>query len=156
MPTNKKEYIIYNCFMITFMVLLMSGYNLILSLGFKLEVIKLVWLGFPLGFVIAFFCEAVLVGRGAMFLAGRVLRDEHSLLKKRAVISFFIVLGMAGFMSVYGAIMGAGVYNLSLSLWFKMYCMNFIVAYPLAFLGGFLVTWVFRNAFPVGTIVVNS
>ena len=154
MPTNKREYILYNCFMVFYMVFFMSFYNITFALGFSWDALKQTWLGMPLSFVIAFTCESLIAGRLSMKLTGKVLRYEVSFLKKRAVMSFFIVICMASLMSVYGAVMSVGFAGVSFHLWLRMVVMNFIVAYPLAFFGGPIVLFVFRKVFPHGTIVV--
>ena len=86
-------------------------------------------------------------------IARKSIRSEDSMVKKRAIMSLLVVAGMAIFMSLYGAIMTVGFTGEILNVWIKNIGRNFIVAYPLAVLGGSVVVFVFRKVFPLGTIV---
>lgn len=154
MPVNKKEHLVYTFFMVLFMAIVMTSYNVILHNGFSIESIKIAWLLFPFTFVIAFLCEWFLVGKLAMKLSHKFLKEDDLLLKKILITALFFVTGMVTLMSFFGPLISNG-FSADLGLiWIKSIPLNFAMAYPLqVILAGPIVGFAFRKLFPLGTLV---
>lgn len=155
MPINKTEHLVYTFLMVVFMASVMTAYNVILHNGFTLESLKIAWLMFPFTFVTAFLCEWFLVGRLAMTLADKILKEEDLLLKKILITAFCFVTGMVVLMSFFGPLIANGLSSNLVEIWIKSIPVNFAMAFPLqVIIAGPLVGFVFRKFFPIGTIVV--
>jgi hypothetical protein len=154
MPQNKKESLIYTVLMCSFMVFIMSVYNVSLHEGFSGESIQKAWLGFPLAFIIAFICDWFIISGPAKKLAFQILKPEDIVIKKVIIISSCMVCGMVIMMSLFGAVENAGVSSGILLAWLQNIPRNLILAFPLQILiAGPIVRFLFRRAFPVGTII---
>lgn len=154
MPQNKKESLIYTVLMCSFMVFIMSVYNISLYEGFSGESIQKAWMGFPLAFVVAFICDWFLVSGPAKRFAFRFLKPEDAVIKKIILISSCMICGMVVLMSLYGAFENVGISRHILLAWVKNIGKNLIMALPLQLLiAGPFIRFIFRKAFPVGTII---
>ena len=137
MPQNKRESLVYSVIMCFCMVLWMSIYNVALQHGgLSLEVVQQAWLGFPIAYIFAFCCDWFFVSKLAKGVAfGFLLRPDSSVRRKVITISSCMVVPMVLIMSLH---------NIPF---------NFIMALPFQLIiAGPLVRFVFRKAFPVGTI----
>lgn len=153
MPINKKESLIFTFFMCSFMVYVMSIYNIYRIEGYHEGFFAKVWLGFPLAFVIAFAADWFIVSPIAKSFAFRFIRQEDPVVKKILLISGSMVCGMVIIMSLFGAIHGVGFSSQTFIVWLINIPFNFIVALPLQLLiAGPIVRLVFRQLFPMGTI----
>jgi hypothetical protein len=157
MPINKTEHLVYTFMMVIFMASVMTTYNVILHNGLSMESLKIAWLMFPFTFVAAFLCEWFLVGRLAMRLSHKFLKEDDLLLKKILITALCFVTGMVVLMSFFGPLIADGLSSDLIEIWIKGIPINFAMAFPLqVIIGGPLVGFVFRKFFPVGTIVVTS
>ncbi len=157
MPVNKSEHLVYTFLMVVFMAAVMTAYNVLMHRGFSAESLKLAWLTFPFTFLTAFLCEWFLVGKLAMKLSHKFLKEEDLVVKKVLVTALFFVIGMVVLMSFFGPLISTGLSSDLLVIWAKGIPMNFAIAYPLQVLiAGPLVGFVFRKFFPIGTIVVPN
>lgn len=154
MPQNRKESLIYTVLMCTFMVFVMSVYNVILNLGFTFDAVREAWLGFPVAFAVAIVLDWFVVSGPAKKIAFSILKPEDANLKKAIVVSSFMVTGMVILMSLFGAVLHGGISQITLILWLTNIPKNFIMAYPLQIIiARPLIQFIFRKAFPVGCIV---
>jgi hypothetical protein len=157
MPINKTEHLVYTFMMVIFMASVMTTYNVILHNGLSMESLKIAWLMFPFTFVAAFLCEWFLVGRLAMRLSHKFLKEDDLLLKKILITALCFVTGMVVLMSFFGPLIADGLSSDLIEIWIKGIPINFAMAFPLqVIIGGPLVGFVFRKFFPVGAIVVTS
>lgn len=158
MPQNKRESFIYTIMMCFFMVLWMSIYNVALhKRGLSIEIIKEGWLGFPIAYVFAILCDWFIVSKVAKKIAfGYLLKKDSSMFKKTIIVSICMVIPMVVIMSLYGAFVVSrhnGMSNLFF-IWMSNIPLNFIMALPLQILlAGPIVRFLFRKAFPVGTVL---
>ncbi|MCX2451406.1 DUF2798 domain-containing protein [Pedobacter sp. PLR] len=156
MPINKKEHLVYTFLMVLFMAAVMTSYNVILHNGFSVESIKIAWLMFPFTFVTAFLCEWFLVGKLAMKLSHKLLKQDDLIIKKVLITALFFVTGMVVLMSFFGPLLANGFSTDILEIWGKSIPVNFAMAYPLqVIIAGPVVGYVFRKLFPVGTLMVG-
>lgn len=154
MPVNKKEHLVYTFFMVLFMASVMTSYNVLLHNGFSVESLKIAWLMFPFTFVIAFLCEWFLVGKLAMKLSHKFLKEDDLLIKKILITALFFVTGMVTLMSFFGPLLSNGFTTDIVLIWAKSIPVNFAMAYPLqVIIAGPFVGFVFRKLFPLGTLV---
>lgn len=159
MPQNKRESLIYSVIMCFCMVLWMSIYNVALQHGgLSLEVVQQAWLGFPIAYIFAFCCDWFFVSKLAKGVAFRfLLRPDSSVRRKVITISSCMVVPMVIIMSLYGAGEGCfhtGMWSGIFMQWLHNIPFNFIMALPFQLIiAGPLVRFVFRKAFPVGTIL---
>lgn len=157
MPINKTEHLVYTFLMVIFMASVMTTYNVILHKGLSMESIKMAWLTFPFTFTAAFLCEWFLVGKFAMRLSHKILKEDDLLLKKILITALCFVTGMVVLMSFFGPLIANGLQSNLFEIWIKGIPINFVVAFPLqVIIAGPLVGFVFRKFFPIGTIVVPS
>lgn len=157
MPINKTEHLVYTFLMVVFMATVMTTYNVLLHNGFSSESLKLAWLTFPFTFVTAFLCEWFIVGKLAMKLSHKFLKEEDLVIKKVLITALFFVSGMVVLMSFFGPLISKGPSSDLLIIWVKSIPMNFAMAYPLQVLiAGPLVGFLFRKFFPLGTIVIPN
>jgi hypothetical protein len=154
MPVNKKEHVIFTFLMVFFMAIVMTSYNVVMHNGFSLDSVRNAWLVFPFTFVTAFVCEWFIVGKIAMKLAHKVLKEDDALVKRILVTALFFVTGMVTLMSFLGPVISNGFSSDLLQLWVKNIPVNFIMAYPLQVLiAGPFIRFIFRKLFPLGTLV---
>lgn len=153
MPINKRESMIFTILMCAFMVFFMTLYNVARVHGISNEMVASAWLGFPLAFIIALVGDWLIVAPIAKKLAFSIIGYDAPSFKKVIAISSCMVCGMVIIMSLYGAIMGVGISAQTAIVWLCNIPANFIVALPLQLLiAGPLVRYVFRSAFPIGSI----
>ena len=159
MPQNKKESLIFTLMMCAFMAFCMGYYAQVREMGeIGLKPLMNSWLTFPLTNSIAFVLNWYAASPLARKLAGAVLSHEGSgkaanFLAMPFCRTILMVLGM----SLYGAIVASGNHG-GLAEIPKNYLigipLNFMVAFPLQLaVAGPLVRFLFRKAFPVGTLV---
>ena len=157
MPKSKHESLIYSVIMCFVMVLWMSIYNVFLRQGVSLESVAAAWLGFPIAYVFALFCDMALVSRVAKAVAFRFfVKPDSKPLHMVIAISSLMVVQMVIIMSLYGAAEGCvhtGAWSTLPMQWLRNIPLNFIMALPFQLLiAGPLVRFLFRRAFPVGVI----
>lgn len=144
MPSTLKEHLIFTFLMVFCMCGVMINYNVILNDGFSIESIKKALVLFPITFVVAFICEWFIVGRVAMKLVPKVLKETDPLLKKILITAFIFVTGMASLMSLYGVLITEGYTSSLFSTWIKNISLNFPMAYFLQVaIAGPLVRFIF-------------
>ncbi|MBM6869372.1 DUF2798 domain-containing protein [Pseudoflavonifractor phocaeensis] len=159
MPTNQRESLIYTVMMCFCMVLWMSIYNVSIQMGgLSLVSVEEGWLGFPIAYVFAMCCDWFVVSKLAKGVAFRFLvKPESPALHKILAISSCMVVGMVVIMSLYGAAEGCfhtGAWDGLLMQWLVNIPRNFIMALPFQLIvAGPLVRFLFRKAFPVGTVL---
>lgn len=132
MPRNFKEAMIFTCLMCSMMVFGMSIWNLIVAHHFSW---KAVFLGYPLGFLVAFLADVLIVGPIAKkFALSIIMKTPHH--EKRWVkivgISGSMVLGMLTLMSIYGILMSGQAFTLATYL--RTWGTNVVAALPLNFI----------------------
>lgn len=158
MPQNKRESLIYSVLMCFCMVLWMSIYNVSLHQGgLSLTSVQEGWQGFPIAYVFAFCCDWFFVSKLAKGVAfGFLLKPDSSPRRKVITISTCMVVPMVIIMSLYGAVEGCvhtGMWLSVFAQWLHNIPFNFIMALPFQLiLAGPFVRFVFRRAFPVGSI----
>lgn len=162
MPKNKRESLIYTVLMCFTMVLWMSIYNVFLHQGtFSMNVLKDAWLGFPIAYIFAMCCDWFVVSGLAKGFAFRFLVTPgvSSPTKMVIAVSCCMVVPMVIIMSLYGAVEGCvkmNDFSSILLIWLTNIPKNFIMALPFQLLiAGPLVRFVFRRAFPEGSIVME-
>ena len=154
MPKNRKESFIYTLLMCGVMVFVMSVYNVARIEGISWNIFKEAWIGFPIAYLVAFFCDWFLVATVAKKIAFSIVKPEDTGIKKVIAVSTCMVCGMVVLMSLFGALKGVGISNITMLVWLKNIPLNFIIALPLQLIiAGPLVRVVFRKVFPEGTIV---
>ena len=160
MPKNKRESLIYTVMMCFTMVIWMSMYNVSLNWGvFDMETLKEGWLGFPVAYLFAMFCDWFVVSGPAKGFAFRFLVKPgiSSQIKMVIAVSCCIAVPMVIIMSFYGAMemcVRTGEWSALLLTWLTNIPKNFIMAIPFQLLiAGPLVRKLFRTAFPEGTIL---
>jgi len=153
MPINKRESFIFTVMMCTFMVFIMSVYNMIRIHGFNRDVIAMAWLGFPLAFTVAMISDWFIVGPIAKKVAFKIVSPTSPKWQIVVAISASMVTGMVLIMSLFGALVGVGFTSSLWLAWLYNIPANFIVALPLQLLiAGPLVRLFFRKCFPIGVI----
>lgn len=132
MPTNKRESLLFTFIMCFCMVLWMSIYNVALQHGaINGEVIAAAWLGFPLAYIFAMCCDWFVASPLAKGFAFKYLvtPGKSSPRAMTLAVSSCMVVPMVIIMSLYGAC--EGLFHMP---------------------GGPLARFVFRRAFPLGTV----
>lgn len=153
MPVNKKESLIFTIMMCAFMVFFMSIYNISRIKGLSFETVKEAWIGFPLAYVVGIICDWFIVSGPAKKLAFKIVGYEAATIKKVMAVSGCMVCGMVLLMSLYGAVVAVGFSEKTLLVWLINIPFNLIMALPLQIVvAGPFVRFVFRKAFPMGTI----
>lgn len=158
MPQNKRESLIYTIMMCFIMVLWMSIYNIFLiNKELSISILRDAWLGFPLAYIIALSCDLLFVSKAVKIIAFKfLLKPTSSTIQKIITISSLMVVFMVVIMSLYGAIiacLNTNEWNKLIFIWFIGICQNFIMALPFQILiAGNIVRFIFRKAFPVGSI----
>ncbi|WP_346696198.1 DUF2798 domain-containing protein [Thermophilibacter mediterraneus] len=163
MPTNKRESLIFTIIMCFCMVLWMSVYNVARVHGwsFGSGTLADAWLGFPPAYVVAMLLDVLLASRFAKWFAFRFLvtPGKSSRLAITLAISTTMVFPMVLFMSLYGALEAfahVGDPAMILPTWIANIPWNFVAALPWNLLvAGPVSRWVFRRAFPEGTVLAE-
>ena len=163
MPTNKRESLIFTVIMCFCMVLWMSVYNVARVHGwsFDLGTIADAWLGFPPAYVVAMLLDVLLASRFAKWFAFRFLvtPGKSSRTAITLAISTMMVFPMVLLMSLYGALeafVHVGDPAAILPTWLFNIPWNFVAALPWNLLiAGPLSRWIFRRAFPEGTVLAE-
>ena len=159
MPQNKRESFIYTAIMCFTMVLWMSIYNVTLHTGtFNAQVIKDVWLGFPIAYVFAACMDWFVVsGLAKGFAFKYLVKPDSSTLRKVISVSCSMVVPMVIIMSLYGAVEASirmGDFSNVLFIWLTNIPKNFVMALPFQLIiAGPLVRKVFRTIFPEGKVL---
>ncbi|MCD8900350.1 DUF2798 domain-containing protein [Staphylococcus gallinarum] len=150
MPTTKKESLQFGFIMCFGMVFLMTIYNLCINETItKVSFLEVVY-NFIIAFVLAFILDLFIVGPSAKKVALYLTAKSDKKIFKILAISIFMVLGMAGCMSIYGLVSGYihnGFYANSVILdYLSVFSKNVIFALPLQILiMGPLVRYIFTN-----------
>ena len=162
MPKNRRESLSYTGLMCFTMVLWMSVYNVALQHGeLSMVVLRNAWLGFPIAYMFAMICDWFLVSGLAKGFAFRFLvkTGVSSPTKTVIAVSCCMVVPMVLIMSLYGAAeacVHTGQWSMLLLIWVTNIPKNFIMALPFQLIvAGPLVRFVFRRAFPEGSIVAK-
>ena len=163
MPTNKRESLIFTIIMCGFMVFGMSVYNVARVHGwqFSLGIVADAWLGFPPAYIVAMLLDVLVASRFAKWFAFRFLvtPGKSGKLATTLAISTMMVFPMVLFMSLYGACEAAthtGAVAAIPMMWLQNIPFNFVAALPLNLLiAGPLARFVFRRAFPEGTVLAE-
>lgn len=161
MPQNKRESLIFTIIMCFCMVLGMSVYNVSRIAGWRLDgaIVAEAWVGFPLAYVVAMLLDVLVASRFAKWFAFRFLvtPGKSSRLAITLAISTMMVFPMVLFMSLFGALEAVshtGAVSLVPVIWLQNIPFNFVAALPWNLLvAGPLSRWVFRRAFPEGTVL---
>lgn len=159
MPQNKKESFIYTLMMCGFMAFCMGYYALAKEMGgIGLEPLKISWLSFPITYLFACFYKWYIASPLAKKMAGVLLsKKSHAKVRKFFAMPLSMTIFMVLGMSLYGAVILCVLHHNWQGI-FKYYItgipFNFIFAFPLQLLiAGPLIRFLFRKAFPVGTVV---
>ena len=153
MPRNKRESFIYTILMCSFMVFIMTIYNISLIDGFSWGTVVHAWLGFPLAFSVGFLLDWFVVSFFAKGFAFKIAGQKKDKRVLMLLISTFMVVGMCTFMSLFGAIQFVGITNETVPLWCRNIPRNFLMALPLQLIiAGPAIRFAFRQVFPVGSI----
>lgn len=154
MPVNKREHLVYTFLMVIVMCLGMTSYNIIQHEGFTLEALKKTWLLFPITYTIAFAVEWFFVGKSAMYLISKFVKEEDPLPKKILISALCFVTQMVLIMSTICSLLFTEFNSDWVMNWLTAIPKNFALAYPLqVIIAGPLVGITFRKLFPVGTII---
>ena len=161
MPTNKRESLIFTVIMCFCMVLWMSIYNVARIHGweFSLTTLAEAWLGFPPAYIVAMLLDVLVASRFAKWFAFRFLVTPgvSSPRVMTLAISTMMVFPMVLLMSLYGALEAfthVGDPAMILPTWLTNIPWNFVAALPWNLLvAGPVSRWLFRRAFPEGTVL---
>ena len=178
MPINKRESLLFTFIMCFCMVLWMSIYNVALQHGaINGEVVATAWLGFPVAYIFAMCCDWFVASPLAKGFAFKYLvtPGKSSPLAMTLAVSSCMVVPMVIIMSLYGAceglfhMPGGPLANLQAlpmmwlvnipnlysvpAIWMINIPHIFVMALPWNLLvAGPISRFVFRRAFPVGTV----
>lgn len=160
MPTKKRGSLIFTFIMCFAMVLWMSIYNVALHQGaLTMGAVAQAWLGFPVACVFAMCADWFVAAPLAKGFAFRFLvTPGKSLpLAMTLAVSSCMVVPMVIIMSLFGAVEVAsqtGEFAAIPFMWISNIPTNFIMALPWNLLvAGPVSRFVFRRAFPVGTVL---
>ncbi|MEE1373072.1 MAG: DUF2798 domain-containing protein [Parolsenella sp.] len=160
MPTNKRESLIFTVIMCFCMVFWMSVYNVARMYGHVgIDVIVDAWVGFPPAYIFAMLCDVFVAGPLAKGFAFKYLvtPGKSSPRAMTLAVSGCMVVPMVIIMSLYGAFEGAfhaGTLSIVPMAWLSNIPWNFVMALPWNLLvAGPFARFVFRRAFPVGTVL---
>ncbi|MDQ0232081.1 DUF2798 domain-containing protein [Metabacillus malikii] len=149
MPSTKRESFYFGVMMCTGMVIVMSIYNLYISGMAGKMTINQFFIQLLIGFAIALLLDLFIVGPIAKKIAFSLPYDKSKKVFVVLSISFFMVLGMVTWMSLYGlgtAYFSNGIENSFVQNYLAIFMKNFIVALPLQLLiMGPLVRFVFMK-----------
>lgn len=152
MPTTKRESFYFGLIMCMGMVVVMTFYNLLINGLIGMIPIKGILIQLMLGFIIAFLLELFIVGPAAQKIAFSLPYDKSKKIFVILSVSFFMVVGMVLFMSLYGLgaayfYNGLGEESLFIS-YFSIVFKNLIFAFPLQLIiMGPLVRYIFAKFF---------
>lgn len=159
MPKNKRESLLFTFIMCFLMVLWMSIYNVArMHGGLSVEVVVDAWVGFAPAYVFAMLCDWFVASPLAKGFAFKhlVTPGKSSPRAMTLAVSTCMVFPMVIIMSLYGAFEGAlhaGTLAVVPMAWLTNIPWNFIMALPWNLLiAGPLARFVFRRAFPEGTV----
>lgn len=162
MPKNKRESLIFTVIMCFLMVLWMSIYNVARVQGHVgTDVIAAAWLGFPLAYAFAICCDWFIASPLTKKFVFRYLVTPGKTSPRRIMlaISSCMVVPMVIIMSLYGAFEAVShTGNLASvpMIWLTNIPFNFVMALPWNLLvAGPLARWLFRRAFPEGTVLAE-
>ncbi len=162
MPKNKRESLLFTFIMCFLMVLWMSIYNVARAHGgFSAEVVVDAWIGFAPAYVLAMLCDWFVASPLAKGFAFKhlVTPGKSSPRAMTRAVSTCMVFPMVIIMSLYGAFEGAlhaGTLAVVPMAWLANIPWNFIMALPWNLLiAGPLARFVFRHAFPEGTVLAE-
>lgn len=127
MPRNFKEGIIFTLLMCSLMVFGMSSYNYFIATG-NFSLLKIIT-GLPLGLVIAFLLDFLLVGPVAKKFVSKLPLNNESKIQKILAISSSMIVLMVSCMSMFGLIINQ--IPLSFESYSGIWITNFIFAVPL-------------------------
>jgi hypothetical protein len=157
MGKNNKERLVFTILMCALMVFGMSLYNLILNEGFSPELVLNLITGYLPGFAVALILDIFVVGRFAKGLLGRLTSVNDHPAKKIVLMSFFMVMGMVLFMSLYGALVNVGFSAELPHAYLNGIIQNFIFALPLQLvIVGPIVRILFIKIFPQISIATSN
>lgn len=153
MPINKREQFIYTFLMVFVMAFVMTSYNIIRHEGFTWLSLQKAWLIFPITYFLAFIIEWFFVGKIAMKLINKYVKESDPLPKKILLSALFFVTQMVFFMSLFCSLIFSEFDENWISEWLISIPYNFAMAFPLQVLfAGPLVGITFRKIFPLGTV----
>lgn len=162
MPKNKRESLLFTFIMCFLMVLWMSVYNVARTHGgLSAEVVVDAWIGFAPAYVFAMLCDWFIASPLAKGFAFKhlVTPGKSSPRAMTLAVSACMVFPMVITMSLYGAFEGAlhaGTLAVVPAAWLANIPWNFIMALPWNLLiAGPLARFVFRHAFPEGTVLAE-
>lgn len=135
LPTTKKEHVYFGLMMCFGMVIVMTSYNVFTNGLIGRVSFHAILLQYVLGFMIAFLLESFIVGPAAQKIVLLLTRNKDSKVITILAMSFFMVLGMVFFMSLYGlasAYFSTNLIDESLfASYFTIFMKNFVFALPL-------------------------
>lgn len=166
MPTNKRESLIFTVVMCFCMVFWMSCYNIARAQGgMSLGVISAAWMGLPAGYIFAMLCDWFIAGPLAKKVAFRLFVKPTTPSRLIPIIvSTCMVVPMVIIMSLFGIFesslhLPGGIASVLPSLpvlWIQNIGWNFIMAWPFQIIiAGPVVRYLFRKAFPIGTVLAQ-
>lgn len=157
MGRNKKEALVFTSIMCFFMVLVMSFYNMVLVDGWSASLVSRAMAGFLPALAVALVLDIFVVSKVAKGLAGRLLRPADPFVKKILLISLFMVIGMAGCMSLFGTFMHYGFTGEAFRHYLPTYGLNFLFALPLQLaVVGPLTRFIFTRIYPAPAAAPHS
>ncbi|MED9954024.1 MAG: DUF2798 domain-containing protein [Collinsella sp.] len=149
MPINKRESLLFTFIMCFCMVLWMSIYNVALQHGaINGEVVAAAWLGFPVAYIFAMCCDWFVASPLAKGFAFKYLVTPGK--SSPLAMTLAVSSCTAEPMSDSGIL--ANLYSVP-AIWMINIPHNFVMALPWNLLvAGPISHFVFRRAFPVGTV----
>lgn len=128
MPKTFWQSLFFTTIMATFMVLIMSSYNILLHSNGKL------WFAGWTNLLTELFCALPLAllfaGKFSTELAHKLLGNRASYVAMRIIITFFIAIIMVLSMSLFVLVRKFGISNISLQMYCKAVLYNIILAFP--------------------------
>lgn len=131
MGETKLQKKIFTLMMCLGMVLGMTTYNIILHVGFSIEVFKFLIKEVWVVFTIALILDLFLVGPLAKKLVFSILKPDVKKIKLILSISFTMVVSMVLLMSIFGSILMKGFTIDAIKIYPQTVSLNFIAALPL-------------------------
>ena len=145
MPKTFWQSVFFTTLMATFMVLIMSHYNMLVHAQGHFE--RLSGYNFCAELFFALPVALLFAGKLAPFMAHKVLGRSVSQMTMGITITFFIAVIMVPIMSLFILVRKVGIDHLSWSLYGKAIFYNFIMAFPIQVLFlGRLVRHLFRHS----------
>ncbi|WP_342562920.1 DUF2798 domain-containing protein [Paenibacillus sp. FSL R7-0345] len=154
MGRNKKEALVFTSMTCFLMVVGMSFYNVIISIGATNEVFLQVAVGLLPALAVALVLDIFVVSKIAKGLAFKLLKPSDPVIKKVLTISSFMVCGMVLCMSLYGTLAHYGFGDNFFRHYLSILGLNFICALPLQLLVvGPLARFLFTKIYPAKAAV---